>query len=137
MLFRSVITFGQPKITTKKYIKQLDDKVPLIRIVDNGDIVPFLPLLEMSTNNKQIADDIKKQELFWHFGSEVILYKDYFSYLTTHDAERLSNNSLLLNLPHVGIKNHHMKKYLKNIDNIIRIYDKDLKVNFHDYMSTF
>jgi len=76
-----VVTFGQPKFTTAIGVEKLAF-LPIIRVVDENDIVPMLPPTLFAN---------KKYGIYGHVGSEAVLLDGpNYSFLLTHDATRIS-----------------------------------------------
>lgn len=101
-----IVTFGQPKFTTAAGVKRLDF-LPLMRIVDENDIIPLLPPPSFQNLGKGA---------YAHVGPEIVLLegKDY-SYLPSHAAERLSVGENWGALLGSDLKDHKMDNYLKRI----------------------
>lgn len=62
-----VITFGQPKVTNISGSRKFEH-LKITRLVTARDIVPLVPPIDMT--------DLMKLSIFWHQGTEVILYAD-------------------------------------------------------------
>ncbi len=69
-----VVTFGQPKVTDKPGAAAYNF-LPLVRVINQEDIIPLLPRLEpahLSINGQ-----------YWHFGKEIVLFSGaYYALLT-------------------------------------------------------
>ncbi|MEP2656120.1 MAG: lipase family protein [Sedimentitalea sp.] len=107
-----VVTFGQPKVTSKRPV---DDPVDLItRVVNEEDIVPMIPPNALGRK-------------YQHFSPEVILMDgpDYV-YLPEHDANRVSVGEFWRNISHLSVKDHQMDKYLSNIKEKVRAGSKQI-----------
>jgi hypothetical protein len=99
----SVVTFGQPKFTTGIGVQKLTS-LPIVRVVDENDIVPMLP--PTLFNNKLFG-------IYEHVGAEVVLLEGpNYSYLPTHDASRISIGELSRSMRLADLHDHHMDKYL-------------------------
>lgn len=118
-----VVTFGQPKITTKQPPTPQLISV-LTRVVNELDVVPMIPPYTSARK-------------YQHFSSEVILREgsDYV-YLDEHDADRISVGDFWRNITDFSFKNHHMDGYLANIEGKVArgsrqvpyLFEKKLKV---------
>jgi triacylglycerol lipase len=99
-----VVTFGQPKFTTYAGVQHIGS-IPLTRVVDENDIVPMLP-----------PDTLFKKDKYAHIGPEIILLKGTdFTYLSNHDAKRISVGEFWRSLTIANLNDHHMDNYLKRI----------------------
>jgi len=104
-----VITFGQPKVTNERGCKQFWD-LPLIRVVDNKDIVPLVPPLTL-------LSFIGGQ--YRHVGEEIILHKGgHWLWLSKHDANRVLVSGTWSNLLNESVEDHYMKNYINRLDAI-------------------
>lgn len=103
-------TFGQPKVTNHEGVEKFRH-LPLVRVVDNEDVVPLVPPLTIIS---------ALHGAYRHFGSEVIL-KDggHFIFLPEHDAERMIVSSTWLSLFHESVEDHYMKNYIAHIDPLL------------------
>lgn len=100
-------TFGQPKVTNQKGAKAYKD-LPLIRVINQGDPVPYLP-------PKTVVSSLQKGA-YAHFGEEVILQDGAkYVYLESHDASKSSIGDLWNKLTSRQIKAHYMDSYINNI----------------------
>lgn len=98
------VTFGQPKITNLagalKY-KQL----PLKRIVTPKDLVPLVPPFDIA--------DIKNLDVYWHLGTEVILYPGQkYSEISGLDSMLRAANILTDTIDQRNLDHHQMSRYL-------------------------
>lgn len=101
-----IVTFGQPKFTTAAGVQRLGD-LPLIRIVDENDIVPMLPPKSLANVGKGTYE---------HVGPEVILLEGPdFAYLPLHNAERISVTEGWRSLAFADLKDHKMDNYLRRV----------------------
>ena len=107
-----VVTFGQPRFTTADGVKRLNF-LPLIRVVDENDIVPLVPPGFVSDS---------RFGPYEHFGPEVILLEGPdFVYLPSHDANRISIGEFWRTLSYADLKDHQISKYLKRISDKTRV----------------
>lgn len=99
---QTIHTYGQPRFTTKDGAAQLS-YLPLLRVVDENDIVPLLPPGILQP--------------YAHVGPEVILLEgpDYV-YLDNPAAEALSKGELGRDLGVADLKDHKMQNYLKRLE---------------------
>jgi len=101
-----IITFGQPKVTNREGMKKYQ-ATPLLRIIDDRDLVPLVPPLTFISAEKGP---------YRHFGPEVILLKEvYFSYLSHRQVEDPRATSFWDNIEDINIKDHHIASYLERI----------------------
>ena len=103
---RPSVNFGQPKFTNKKGAKKYKF-LPLLRVVNENDLVPLVPPVTLidSTHGRYV-----------HFKPEVILLDGTkYVYLDDHDASRTLPGSFWLNIEHASVENHFMDNYLKDI----------------------
>lgn len=101
-----IVTFGQPKVTTAAGVQRLGF-LPLMRVVNENDIIPMLPPPSFRNLGRGSYE---------HVGPEILLLenKDY-AYLPAHDAERLSVGENWGALLASDLKDHKMDAYLKHI----------------------
>ncbi len=100
------INFGQPKVTNKRGVEAYDF-LPLLRVVDEEDLVPLVPPITLIDSFHGVYE---------HLGEEVILLSGvYFVYLKQSMAERKSIGDFWKNLGHESVKDHFMDNYLKNV----------------------
>jgi len=100
------INFGQPKVTNSKGA-ELFSFLPLLRVVDENDLVPLVP-------PDDFIDGIFGG--YVHFGEEVILLGgEYYVYEPVHLARTESVGAFWKNLGHESVSEHYMKNYEKNI----------------------
>lgn len=101
-----IVTFGQPKFTTAAGVQRLSD-LPLMRIVDENDIIPMLPPPSFRNIGKGAYE---------HVGPEIVLLEGQnYAYLPAHAAERLSVGEDWGALLASNLKDHKMDSYLKRI----------------------
>ncbi|TVZ40329.1 lipase (class 3) [Alteromonadaceae bacterium 2753L.S.0a.02] len=98
--------FGQPKITNKKGVEKYNF-LPLFRVVDEDDLVPMVPPLDL-------IDELHGG--YEHFGQEIVLLEQsYYCFLKEKRAEQASLGEFWKSLGHESIEAHLMKNYLRNI----------------------
>ncbi len=103
---RPSINFGQPMVTNGEGVKRYET-LPLMRIVDENDVVPLLPA-------NDILDELHGG--FKHVGDQVILLKDqFYVFEPTQEAEHTSAWSFWKNVLNTSMKAHFMENYLANI----------------------
>lgn len=107
-----VITFGQPKVTNisgSRKFKHLN----VIRLVTPKDVVPLMPPLDPM--------DLMKLSIFWHQGSEIVLFKNnQYSVLSGTDS-MLRASDFLNDVPsEQHLKNHFMTTYINYLKNKLR-----------------
>ncbi len=102
-----IYTYGQPRFTTSAGVAQLGF-LPLMRVVDENDIVPLLP--PGITTNKKFGP-------YQQVGSEVILLDgpDYV-YLPQQTATELSLGEFWRDLGVVDVKDHKLDRYIARLD---------------------
>ncbi|MCA3554767.1 lipase family protein [Aestuariivirga sp.] len=100
-------TYGQPRFTTSDGVKQLGF-LPLLRVVDENDLVPLLPPGMMGS---------KKYGRYEHVGPEVILLEgpDYV-YLPGPVATELSYGEFWRDLHVADLKDHNLDNYIRRIE---------------------
>jgi len=101
------INFGQPKVTNKvgaaKYAT-----LPLLRVIDENDVVPLLP-------PTSVVDSV--HGIYQHIGEEIILLEGQFYVLQDQHLQRnTGSNSFWKNLLNVSVDAHFIKHYIHNID---------------------
>jgi triacylglycerol lipase len=103
---KRVVTFGQPKFTTSAGVPRLSG-LPILRIVDENDIVPMVPPAS------EVLDPTGPYE---HVGPEVILLEGpRYTYLPSHDATRISLGEFWRSIGLADVKDHKMDKYLARL----------------------
>ena len=101
-----VVTFGEPRFTTTDGAKRLQF-LPLIRVVDEYDIVPYLPPSTLFDPRFGPYDQV---------GPEVILLDGPdFVYLPSHDATRIALGAFWRLLSLVSVPDHEIQRYLARI----------------------
>jgi hypothetical protein len=100
-----VVTFGQPRFTTVSGSRSLG-YLPIVRIVDENDIIPMLP-----------PDGAGRPgDAFAHAGPEVILHEGpRYSYVPGHDATRLATGELWRSVSIASLPDHDIKKYVARV----------------------
>jgi hypothetical protein len=100
-----VITFGQPRFTTAAGVQRL--QVPLIRVVDENDIVPMLP--PASATDPAFGP-------YEHLGPEVILLQGpRYVYLPAHDATRIDVGEFWRSIGIADLPDHKIDNYVNRI----------------------
>lgn len=121
------ITFGQPKVTNEAGAK-LCKALPLLRVINEQDIVPSLPPDTLLTHPKGG---------YRHFAPEIILKKESYMYnpqpLINDTDESFWNHLVnaaiatdVKDLSH-NINNHYIENYLLNILNNMSSPDSNLQ----------
>jgi triacylglycerol lipase len=104
---RKVMTFGQPRITDAAGAG-IFDHIPLLRIVNSEDMIPFLP-----QDSERGISPIKN---YVHFGPEIVLLKDkYYSFREKPSIDNKTDFSSRQDLTDYNLKEHHLRYYLSNI----------------------
>ena len=100
-----IVTFGQPRFTTQEGVARLGS-LPLMRVVDENDIIPMLPP----------GGGNKAQGHYDQVGPEVILLEGpRYVYLPGHAADRLAVGELWRNAGLADLQDHKMDNYLKRL----------------------
>ena len=100
-----VITFGQPKFTTAAGVRRL--RFPLIRVVDENDLVPMLP--PATAIDPQFGP-------YEHVGPEVILLQEKrYVYLPAHDANRITIGEFWRSIGIADLPDHKINRYINRI----------------------
>ena len=100
-----VVTFGQPKFTTAAGVQRL--RLPLMRVVDENDIVPMLP---PATATDPVFGPYE------HLGPEVILLRgQYYAYLPTHDAHRIDVGEFWRSIGIADLPDHKIARYVTRV----------------------
>ncbi len=100
------VNFGQPKVTNRTGAERYGF-LPLVRVVDEDDLVPLVPPTTLLDSIHGVYD---------HFGEEVLLLDgEHYTCLEQHDPVRRSADSFWKHIAHVSIEEHFMKHYLSNI----------------------
>jgi len=107
-----IYTYGQPRFTTSKAVAQLGF-LPLLRVVDENDVVPLLP--PGSVVNKQYG-------IYEQVGPEVIVLSgpDYV-YLPSQIATELSLGEFWRDLNVADLKDHKLDNYIRRIEDKITV----------------
>ena len=115
-----VVTFGQPKFTTAAGVAKLGS-LPITRVVDENDIVPMLP--PFTLGNRQFG-------VYEHVGPELILLEGpRYSFLQSHDANRISIGEFTRSLRIAELKDHHMENYVRRLSSKV---GAGVEVPYHD-----
>ena len=98
-----VVTFGEPRFTTTDGAKRLQF-LPLIRVVDEYDIVPYVPPSTLFDPRFGPYDQV---------GPEVILLEGPdFVYLPSHDATRIDLGAFWRLMSLLSVPDHEIRRYL-------------------------
>ena len=126
-----VITFGQPKVTNvsgSRKFNHLDIK----RLVTAKDMVPLVPPVDPL--------DLMKLSIFWHQGTEIVLYKNnQYSVLTGVDS-MMRAVDFLNDIPgEQNLRNHFMTTYINHLQSKLKTpveieYKRDFK--FSDWFGS-
>lgn len=121
------ITFGQPKVTNKTGAKQIQD-LPLLRIINERDIVPSLP---PSTPLNVV------EARYEHFAPEIIIHAGHHECNLQHQPMSSADSfwSHLLKISPQGdirslaanIEEHYLRNYLLNLSSNLKTPDLDLE----------
>lgn len=99
-----VVTFGQPKVTNisgSRHFEHLD----ITRLVTAKDIVPLVPPIDPM--------DLMKFSIFWHQGTEIVLYKNnQYSVLTGINSMKRATDFLNDSPSEQHLNNHFMTTYI-------------------------
>ncbi len=105
-MVQKITTFGQPKFTTAVGVQKLGF-LPLMRVVDENDIIPLLPPPTFRNLGKGSYE---------HVGPEIVLLEGRnYAYLPAYNAERLSVGEDWGAVFGSNLKDHKMDKYLQRI----------------------
>ena len=100
-----VITFGQPRFTTAAGAQRL--RLPLIRVIDENDIVPMLP---------PATEADPEFGPYEHVGPEVILLQgQHYVYLPAHDATRIDVGEFWRSIGIADLPDHKIDHYVSRI----------------------
>jgi hypothetical protein len=101
-----VVTFGQPRFTTEAGVEQLAD-IPIIRVVDENDMVPMLP--PATKRHAQYGP-------YEHTGQEIILLDGpHYVFLSSHDANRIAIGEFWRSMKYTNLNDHKMTNYLARL----------------------
>lgn len=127
-----VVTFGQPKVTNisgSRKFKHLN----IIRLVTPSDIVPLVPPVDPM--------DLMKLSIFWHQGTEIVLYKNnQYSVLTGINSMKRAIDFLNDIPAGKHLTNHYMSTYITHLESKLDSPKKvDYKSDFSltDWLGTF
>ncbi|NOQ89019.1 MAG: lipase family protein [Gammaproteobacteria bacterium] len=121
-----VITFGQPKVTNisgSRKFKHLNVK----RLVTPKDIVPLVPPIDPM--------DLMKLSIFWHQGTEIILYKNNQYSVLNGINSMLRMSDFLNDMPSKQhLSNHFMTTYIAHLKTKLRsaeqiVFKSDFKLS--------
>ena len=111
-----VITFGQPKVTNIMGARQYDN-MDITRIVTEKDMVPLVPPIDFM--------DIKKPDIYWHAGEELILLSGREYSTTSGISSMLRAVQFFKEIPsEQNLQHHTMTLYLDLIEKKISRSDK-------------
>jgi len=106
------ITFGQPKVTNisgSRKFKHLNIK----RLVTPKDIVPLVPPLDPM--------DLMNLSIFWHQGTEVILYENHQYAVLSGTDSMLRMRDFLNDVPgEQHLTNHFMDTYIRHLESKLK-----------------
>ena len=98
-----VVTFGQPRFTTAVGVERLGS-LPILRVVDENDMVPMLPPATSRHPNYGPYE---------HVGPEIILLEGpRYVYLPSHDANRIAIGEFWRSTAFADLADHKMDNYL-------------------------
>jgi hypothetical protein len=101
-----VITFGQPRFTTKDAVARLAF-LPILRVVDENDVIPMVP-------PSTVLDPVYGP--YDHVGPEVVLLNGiYYSYLPSHIADRLDVGEFWRDAAIFDLPDHAISRYIERI----------------------
>ena len=102
-----VITFGQPKVTNITGSRKFEH-LNITRLVTDKDLVPLVPPVDPM--------DLMKLSIFWHQGTEIVLYPDNrYSVLTGISSMRRVTDFLNEIPSQQHLNNHYMSTYVQYI----------------------
>ena len=102
-----IYTYGQPRFTTTEGVAKLGF-LPLLRVVDENDLVPLLPPGGMGS---------QKYGRYQHVGPEVILLDGpNYVYMPSQQASELSLGSFWRGIHVADLKDHKLNNYIARID---------------------
>ncbi|VAW51758.1 hypothetical protein MNBD_GAMMA05-62 [hydrothermal vent metagenome] len=102
-----VITFGQPKVTNISGSRHFEH-LNVTRLVTPKDVVPLVPPLDPM--------DLMNLSIFWHQGTEIILYTDKQFAVLTGIASVMRAKDFLNDIPgEQHINNHFMSTYIRRL----------------------
>ena len=127
-----VITFGQPKVTNISGSRKFQH-LNIKRLVTPNDVVPLVPPLDPM--------DLMKLSIFWHQGTEIVLYKNnQYSVLTGISSMRRAVDFLNDIPAEKHLTNHYMSTYINHLKGKQDSPEKiDYKSDFSltDWLGTF
>ena len=99
-----IVTFGQPKFTNAAGAKAYAD-LPLLRVINQNDIVPLLP-----------DETAQGGNLYVHIGDVLIVYPGpYYVYGSSDRASRFSAGSFSRYMLQGSVPDHYLKWYEQNL----------------------
>lgn len=102
-----VITFGQPKVTNISGSRKFEH-LNIKRLVTPKDVVPLVPPVDPM--------DLMKFSIFWHQGTEIVLFDNNKYAVLTGTDSMLRATSFLNDLPsEQHLSNHFMATYIKHL----------------------
>ncbi len=105
-----IVTFGQPKVTNVTGANEFS-QLPLIRVVNQSDIVPLVPPISPM--------QIKDLDIFWHMGSEIILNGSNEFSITSGIKSALRATKFTTSIPNqANLIAHKMDTYLTHISQL-------------------
>lgn len=101
-----LINFGQPKVTNKAGVAKYQS-LPLLRVIDENDIVPMMPATTL-------LNSIHGR--YEHLGPEIILLEgEYYVSQDQHMQLQTHSASFWENMTEASVSAHMIKHYLHNI----------------------
>jgi hypothetical protein len=105
----AVVTFGQPKFTNEAGVAEYGH-LPVVRVVDQNDVVAMLPDSTKSGNVQ-----------FAHMGTEVnILSGPYYALLPPAEATRKSIDQFADDATLISVPDHKIAWYLANLESKLK-----------------
>jgi len=102
-----VITFGQPKVTNIGGSRKFNH-LNIKRLVTPKDVVPLVPPLDPM--------DLMNLSIFWHQGTEIVLYKNNQYSVLTGTASMMRAADFLNDIPsEQHLNNHFMSTYINHL----------------------
>jgi len=105
---KQTITFGQPKVTNIAGAKEFSH-LKITRVVSPKDVVPLVPPVDPT--------DLDNVDIFWHLGTEVILYEGQDYAKLTGIKSMLRATKILTSKPsEENLEEHKMTNYVSRLD---------------------
>lgn len=105
-----VITFGQPKFTNRLGATELN-KLPLLRVVNHGDIVADVPVFDR---------DLSRENQYVHLGLEMLLIDEKSLVLEFKESATGERPGFLSGFfSKINLNNHMMPEYLRKLDALL------------------